>query len=88
MFIQGGTFIPDSRVKLVLLKAHKRSRQAFNSLKSKKAFWQGQGFSVERMVNSEFEGCEFGGRHGCTHIYEGETKTKQKPGEYRLINLL
>ena len=59
MFIQGGTFIPDSRVKLVLLKAHKRSRQAFNSLKSKKAFWQGQGFSVERMVNSEFVGREF-----------------------------
>ena len=25
----------------------------------KKAFWQGQGFSVERMVNSEFVGREF-----------------------------
>ena len=23
----------------------------------------------------------------CTHIYEGEMKTKQKPGEYRLISL-
>ena len=43
----------------VLLKAHKRSRQAFNSLTSKKAISQGQWPSVERMVKSEFEGCEF-----------------------------
>ena len=45
--------------RFILLKAHKQSRQAFNSLTSEKAISQGLGPSVERMVKSEFEGCEF-----------------------------
>ena len=46
-------------LRFVVLKAHKRSRQAFNSLTSKKAISQDLGHSVERTVKSEFEGCEF-----------------------------
>ena len=34
------------------------------------------------MVNSEFEGCEFGGRHAPTFT---RAKPKQKPGEYKVI---
>ena len=63
----------------VLLKAHKQSRLAFNSLTKQKAI------SQERMVKCEFEGCEFEGRHAPTFT---RAKRKQKPGEYRLISFL
>ena len=54
----------------------------FNSLTKRISISQGQGPSVERMVNSEFEGCEFGGRHAPTFT---RAKPKQKPGEYKVI---